>query len=75
MRMNRKTDVFKERVHLDGEYGLRDVCLGVPVQLGRGGAERVIEQPLADEERRALAAAAEQVREMIRTLTALAAKA
>lgn len=62
-------------VRLEGEYGLREVCLGVPVQLGRGGAERVIEQPLAPEERKALTAAAEQVREMTRALTALAAKA
>ena len=60
-------------VRLEGEYGLRDVCLGVPVQLGRGGAERVIEQPLAPEERTALAAAAEQVREMTRALATLAA--
>lgn len=60
---------------LEGEYGLRDVCLGVPVQLGRGGAERVVEQPLAPEEQRALAAAADQVREMTRALTSLAGKA
>ncbi len=61
-------------VRLDGEYGLREVCLGVPVALGRGGAERVIEQPLTPEERQALTAAAEQVREMTRALATLAAK-
>lgn len=60
---------------LEGEYGLRDVCLGVPVQLGRGGAERIVEQPLTPEERQALTAAAEQVREMTRALATLAGTA
>ena len=35
---------------LDGEYGLRDICMGVPVVLGEGGVERVIELPLTPEE-------------------------
>jgi malate dehydrogenase len=56
-------------VRLDGEYGLRDVCLGVPAQLGAGGVERIVELPLRPEEQRALAAAAEQVREMTRALS------
>ena len=35
---------------LDGEYGLKDICMGVPVVLGEGGVERVIELPLTSEE-------------------------
>lgn len=50
---------------LDGEYGLRDVCVGVPVVLGRNGVERVIELPLDEAERHALRASADAVRELI----------
>ena len=56
---------------LDGEYGLRDVCIGVPAQLGAGGIERVVELPLSQEERGALLAAANQVRSGISALAAL----
>ena len=56
---------------LDGEYGLRDVCIGVPAQLGAVGIERVVEVALAPEERAALTASAEQVRAGIKNLTTL----
>ena len=55
-------------VHLDGEYGLRDVFIGVPVELGPRGVERVIELELTDDERRALHQSADVVRQGIRTL-------
>jgi malate dehydrogenase len=35
---------------LEGEYGLRDICLGVPVILSAGGMEQVVELALNDEE-------------------------
>jgi len=47
---------------LQGEYGLQDVCIGVPVELAAAGLVRVVEQPLTPQERAALHAAAEQVR-------------
>ena len=53
---------------LKGEYGLRDVCIGVPAQLGAAGIERVVELPLTAQERSALAASAEQVRDGITRL-------
>jgi malate/lactate dehydrogenase len=46
---------------LDGEYGIRDTALGVPVRLGPGGVEAVLEWPLAEAERLALQAAARAV--------------
>ena len=55
---------------LHGEYGLRDVCIGVPVQLGAAGIERVVELPLTDEEHAALHAAAQQVIQMSKGLSA-----
>jgi len=47
---------------LDGEYGQRDIALGVPVVLGEAGMEKVLELPLTDEERRALTRSADSVR-------------
>ena len=60
---------------LEGEYGLREVCIGVPAQLGAAGIERVVELPLAPEERAALAASADKVRDGIKGLAALQAAA
>ncbi len=55
-------------VYLDGEYGQRDVCAGVPVVLGAGGMERIIEIPLDATERAAFAASVAAVREMLGVL-------
>jgi malate dehydrogenase len=47
--------------HLAGEYGLHDVCLGVPVVLGRAGVERVVQVTLTADERTAFEASAAAV--------------
>lgn len=47
---------------LQGEYGLRDVYMGVPVVIGRGGVEKIIEIPLSDEEKAMFKASADKVR-------------
>src|SRR5580658_9256702 len=47
--------------HLTGEYGLKDLCLGVPVVLGAAGVERVVEVPMSPTERTAFAASAASV--------------
>jgi malate dehydrogenase len=51
-------------VFLQGEYGVRDQFLGVPVKLGRGGAEQVVEIKLTDEEAAALNKSAAAVKEL-----------
>jgi malate dehydrogenase len=48
---------------LEGEYGMRDLYLGVPCKLGRRGLERVIEVELTDAERASLRKSADAVRE------------
>lgn len=52
-------------VHLDGEYGIRDAVVGVPVKLGKGGVEEIVELELTDEEKAALANSAGAVRRTI----------
>ena len=56
--------VLPASIWLEGEYGLRDVCIGVPAELGEKGLIRVVELPLSPEERQALHRAAQQVHEM-----------
>jgi len=52
-------------VHLNGEYGQKDVYLGVPIILGAGGVQRVVELPLQPDERQALETSAAAVRELL----------
>ena len=52
-------------VRLEGEYGIRGLFVGVPVKLGAGGAEQIIELDLTDEERMALRRSADSVQELV----------
>jgi malate dehydrogenase len=52
-------------VYLDGEYGLKDICFGVPVKLGAGGAEAIVEIQLTEEEKKLVAKSAESVKKSI----------
>ena len=56
---------------LQGEYGMRDLYLGVPCMLGENGIERVIEVELDEEERGALESSAEHVRSTVAALKSL----
>jgi malate dehydrogenase len=55
-------------VYLDGEYGLKDICFGVPVKLGANGVESIIELQLTDEEKKLVAKSAESVKKSITEL-------
>jgi malate dehydrogenase len=54
--------------YLEGEYGISDLYMGVPVTLGAAGIEDIIELDLTDEEQRALEASAGAVREVVGVL-------
>lgn len=54
--------------YLDGHYGERDIYAGVPVILGAGGVEKIIEVDLNEEERAAFRRSVEAVRGPLRTL-------
>ncbi|MDQ7839816.1 MAG: malate dehydrogenase [bacterium] len=57
--------VIPSSVYLNGEYGERDICIGVPVVLGAAGVERIIEIPLDAAEQAAFKASVGAVREML----------
>lgn len=56
--------VFPCSAFLEGEFGLNDIHVGVPVILGRNGIEKIIEVDLNDEEKKQLHTSAEAVRSM-----------
>ena len=45
-----KSVVLPCSAYLNGEFGISDIFVGVPVVLGKGGVQRVIELELTDEE-------------------------
>lgn len=54
--------------YLNGEYGMKDIYLGVPVVLGKNGIEKVIELQLDDQEKALLNTSAEAVKKVINVL-------
>jgi malate dehydrogenase len=63
-----KQKILPCAVYLQGEYGLRDLFVGVPCLLGSKGMERVIELELSEEEKAELAKSADAVRELVGAL-------
>ena len=66
-----KKRVLPVAAYLSGEYGLNDIYFGVPVVLGAGGVERIIELPLNEAEQALLVKSADAVRSTLETLKAL----
>ena len=55
--------------YLEGEYGISDLYMGVPVKLGAAGVEEIVELDLSDDERQELEASAGAVREVVGVLS------
>ena len=66
-----KRKVFPCSIMLDGEYGLDDLCIGVPVILGRNGVEAIVEIDLNEKEKNALMESAKGVKQTNSLLTDL----
>ncbi len=60
--------VFPLSAYLTGQYGVRDLYVGVPALVGTGGVERIFEVPLEGAERTAFDAAVRHIRENIASL-------
>ena len=58
-------------VSLDGEYGQKDICLGVPVVIGKNGWEKILDFKLNEEEQAAFNKSADAVRNMNEVLKSL----
>jgi malate dehydrogenase len=62
--LNDQKKMFPCCVYLDGEYGQKDICLGVPVIIGKNGWEKIVDVKLNEEEKAAFAKSADAVRNM-----------
>jgi len=63
-----KKEVLPCAACLDGEYGIKETVIGVPVRLGKKGIEKIIELELTKEEKQALNNSAKAVQELIKTM-------
>jgi len=63
-----KKEILPCATYLEGEYGIKDTVISVPVKLGKSGIEQIIELELTDEEKLALSKSAEVVKQLINTV-------
>ncbi|ALE03249.1 malate dehydrogenase [Bartonella ancashensis] len=64
--------VLPVAAHLSGEYGVKDVYVGVPVVIGSGGVERILEISLNDDEKNAFEKSVNAVRELCKVCVTIA---
>jgi malate dehydrogenase len=67
--LNDQKKLFPCCVALDGEYGQKDICLGVPVIIGKNGWEEIVDYKLNDTEQAAFNKSADAVRSMNNVLS------
>ena len=60
--LQNQSAILPVSTYLDGQYGLKDIYLGVPCRLDSNGAASIVELSLTAEEQKALAASAQSVR-------------
>lgn len=70
-----KRRVLPASVHLEGEYGIDGLFVGVPIKLGAGGLQQILEVTLTEEERAALHKSAAAVRDLVEAMQRLQASA
>lgn len=66
--LNDRKRVLPCSAFLEGEYGIRNLFVGVPVKLGAGGIEKIFEAKLAEEENAALQKSAAAVQELVNVM-------
>ncbi len=69
-----KKHILPCAAYLEGEYGIDGVYFGVPVSIGAGGVERVIEVDLSDKEKQEMEVSVGHVRELVTAMDALLEK-
>ncbi|MGD8970074.1 MAG: malate dehydrogenase [Desulfobacterales bacterium] len=66
-----KKKILPCAAYLEGEYGIHDLYIGVPVKLGQNGIEEIIQITLTDDEQKALQKSADAVKELVGVLKTL----
>ncbi len=70
-----KKRILPACVYLEGEFGINGLCVGVPVKLGAGGMEQVMEIKLTVDEQAALKGSADTVQELVEVMNKARAEA
>jgi malate dehydrogenase len=70
-----KKRILPACVYLEGEFGINGLCVGVPVKLGAGGMEQVMEIKLTADEQAALKGSADTVQELVEVMNKARAEA
>ena len=63
-----KKQILPCAAYLQGEYGIRETVIGVPVKLGKTGIEEIVELELTTEEKKALVNSAEAVKKLVKAM-------
>ena len=63
-----KKKILSCAAYLEGEYGIHGLFIGVPVKLGAGGMEEIIQISLTDKEKEALKNSAAAVQELVKPM-------
>ena len=63
-----KRETMPLSAYLEGEYGFKDICIGVPAILGKEGIEKIVELEFSEQEERAFKESAEKIRNIISSL-------
>ena len=63
-----KKEIMPCAAYLEGEYGVRGLYAGVPVIIGAGGVERVVEIQLTPEEKKAFDSSVAHVKELVEAM-------
>ena len=66
--INDRKSILCASAYLTGQYGLQDLCVGVPVKIGRLGIEEIIEVNLDKKEKSAFLSSAKSVKDLTRKL-------
>ena len=69
--LSNSDEIFPVCAWLDGEYGIKDVYLGVPAKLGSDGVSEIVEYSLTDVEKQALIDASEAVKQKVAELDSI----
>ena len=66
--LNNKKKIIPCSVYLDGQYGLKDICIGVPCIIGKKGIEEIIDLNLNSSEKNKLQESAKAIAIMNKSL-------
>lgn len=66
--LNDTKEILAASAYLDGEWGLKDIYIGVPCKIGKNGIEEIVELELAEDEKKAFLKSAQAIKNSIQLL-------